>query len=89
MKQETLVDVDFRNAQTKYDKNSHYLPGYILASKLSSCDLVAPTPSIHIQVLLITYLQATKIPEHKTIPCYRQLAKHKAKLYPFLKYILG
>jgi hypothetical protein len=31
MKQETIVDVDFQNAQTKYDKNGHYLPGYILA----------------------------------------------------------
>jgi hypothetical protein len=71
------VDVDFRNAQTKYDKNGHYLPGYILASKLSSCDLVAPTPSIRIQVLSITYLQTKEIPERKTIPCYGQLAEHK------------
>jgi hypothetical protein len=51
-----------------------------LKGKLSSCDLVAPTSSICMQVLLITYLQATETPECKTIPCYVQLAKHVAKL---------
>jgi len=82
MKQETLVDFDFQNAQTKYDKNDHHLPGYTLASKLSLYDLVVPTPGIHIQVLLTTYLKVTEIIECKTIPSYGQLAKHMAILYP-------
>jgi len=51
-----------------------------LKDKLSSCDSVVPTSSICMQVLLITYLQATETPECKTIPCYVQLAKHVAKL---------
>jgi hypothetical protein len=82
MKQETLVDFDFQNAQTKYDNNDHHLPGYTLASKLSLYDLVVPTPGIRIQVLLITYLKATEIIECKIIPSYGQLAKHMTKLYP-------
>jgi len=59
------VDFDFQNAQTKYDKNDHHLPGYTLASKLSLYDLVVPTPGIHIQVLLTTYLKVTEIIECK------------------------
>jgi hypothetical protein len=66
--------------QKRNIRNSHHLPGYTLANKLSLCDLAAPTPSIRIQVQLVTYLQATEILECKTIPCYVQLAKHMAKL---------
>lgn len=58
-----LVDVDFGQTQPGYIKYNKWLPDYILANKLSSCDLAGPTPSIRIQVLLITYLQATKILE--------------------------
>ena len=60
--------------------NGRHLLGYILASKLSLCDLVVPSPSIRIQVLLVTYLEATEILECKTIQCYVQIAKHMAKL---------
>ena len=35
---------------------------------------------IRIQVLIITYLQATESLQRKTIPCNVQLAKHMAKL---------
>ena len=52
--------------QKRNIRNSHHLPGYTLASKLSLCDLVEPTPSIHIQVQLVTYLQATEFLECKT-----------------------
>jgi hypothetical protein len=66
--------------QKRNIRNGHQLPGYTLASKLSLCDLIAPTPSIRKQVQLVTYLQATEILECKNIPCYVQLAKHIGKL---------
>lgn len=43
------------------------LPDYIQADKLSSCDLAGPTPSIHLQVLLITYLRAVENVRRKSI----------------------
>ena len=53
--------------------------GHQVTLKVSLCDLVVVTPSIHKQVQPVTYLQAIEILECKTIPCYEQLAKHMAK----------
>ena len=42
--------------------NGHQLPGYTLESKVSLCDLVVVTPSIHKQVQSVTYLQFNRQP---------------------------
>jgi hypothetical protein len=52
--------------------------GHQVTLKVSLCDLVVVTPSIHKQVQPVTYLQAIEILECKTIR-YEQIAKHMAK----------
>ena len=42
--------------------NGYQLPGYTLESKVSLCDLVVVTPSIHKQVQSVTYLQFNRHP---------------------------